>query len=160
MAYAYPSGFNTFVPSFEASGHLVVAFSREPKDFPLNQWISLTPVKKSVGYFLRITPEVAARVINTDLREFIWSDGDDSPDGIINQFLQEPPVDIARADIEDLKEWLVSLNATRANIRKLISRDDQFLARLLRTWLRKVLRRRADQESAVRDELKRRDKKG
>ena len=81
MAFAYPSGFNTFVPSFEASGHLVVAFSRNPKDFPLNKWISLTPVKKSVGYYLRITPEVAARVINNDLREFIWTDGDDAPDG-------------------------------------------------------------------------------
>jgi hypothetical protein len=82
MGYAYPSGTNTYVPSFEASGHLVVAFSRNPKDFPLNEWITLTPVQKSSGYFLRITAEQAARVINSsNLAEFVWHDGDDAPGG-------------------------------------------------------------------------------
>jgi hypothetical protein len=82
MAFGYPSGFNTFVPSFDASGHLTVAYSRNPKDFPLNQYITLTPVKKSVGYFLRITAEVAARVINSPLlNEFVWMDGSDAPSG-------------------------------------------------------------------------------
>jgi len=79
---AYPSGFNTFVPSFDASGQMVVAFSRNPKDFALNQYVTLTPVKKSVGYFLRVTAEVAARVLNsTNLNEFIWPDSNDAPSG-------------------------------------------------------------------------------
>lgn len=81
MSAAYPGGFNTFVPSFDASGHLVVAYSRNPKDFPLNQYVSLTPVKKSLGYFLQITAEQAARVLNTDLAEFVWPDGNDPPTG-------------------------------------------------------------------------------
>ncbi len=82
MATAYPSGFNTFVPSFEASGHLTVSYSRNPKDFPLNQYVTLTPVNKSVGYFLQVTAEVAARVINSpNLNEFVWPDGADAPSG-------------------------------------------------------------------------------
>ena len=82
MAFAFPSGTNTYVPSFDATGHLTVAFSRNPKDFALNKYISLTPVKKSTGYYMRITAEVAARVINSDkLNEFVWHDGNDAPDG-------------------------------------------------------------------------------
>jgi hypothetical protein len=82
MATGYASGTNTFVPSFDATGQLTVAFSRNPKDFALNRYVTLTPVKKSTGYYLRITAEQAARVINSDyLREFVWHDGDDAPDG-------------------------------------------------------------------------------
>lgn len=82
MAAGYPSGFNTFVPSFDASGKLVVAYSRNPKDFPLNRWITLTPVKKSQGYFLQVTAEEAARIINSDLADFVWADGNDAPTGL------------------------------------------------------------------------------
>lgn len=78
----YPGAFNTFVPSFDASGHLAVAFSRNPKDFPLNKWITLTPVKKDQGYFLQVTAEEAARVLQADLADFIWPDGNDSPTGL------------------------------------------------------------------------------
>jgi hypothetical protein len=82
MAAAYPASSNTYVPSFDATGHLVVAFSRDPKKFPLNSYITLCPVKKDTGYYLRVTAEVAARVINGDLlREFVWHDGDDAPTG-------------------------------------------------------------------------------
>lgn len=76
------SGFNTYVPSFDATGHLVVAFSRNPKDFPLNQWATITPVKKSNGYFLQVTAEQAARIINSDLADFVWPDSGDAPSGI------------------------------------------------------------------------------
>lgn len=86
MAAAFPAGNpgNTYVPSFEASGELTVHFSRNPKDFALNQWITLTPVKKSTGYFLRITPENAARIISADNAEFVWPDGQDAPQGEYN----------------------------------------------------------------------------
>lgn len=78
----FPSGTNTFVPSFDASGHLVVAYSRNPKDFPLNKWTTLTPVKKSIGYYLQVTAEQAARIINSDLADFVWPDSNDAPSGI------------------------------------------------------------------------------
>lgn len=78
---AYPGHANTFVPSFDASGHLVVSYSRNPKDFALNSYVTITPVKKSVGYYLNITAEQAARVLQTDLRDRIWYDGNDEPAG-------------------------------------------------------------------------------
>jgi hypothetical protein len=81
MAYAAPGAYNTFVPSFDATGHLTASFSRNPKDFSVNKYAALTSVKKSVGYFMRITAEVAARVINSDLAEFVWPDGNDAPSG-------------------------------------------------------------------------------
>lgn len=82
MAFAFPGGYNTYVPSFEASGQLVVAFSRNPKDFPLNKWATITPVKKSSGYYLHINAEQAARMVYTDRpREFVWHDGNAAPRG-------------------------------------------------------------------------------
>lgn len=81
MAAAFPSGTNTYVPSFEATGHLVTHFSKNPKEFALNQYVTITNVKKDSGYYLRVTAENAARVINSNLSEFVWNDGDDAPDG-------------------------------------------------------------------------------
>lgn len=83
MAAAFPSGNpgNTYVPSFESSGQLVVSYSRNPKDFPLNSYITLVPVKKTVGYYLRITPENAARLLTADGADNVWASGADAPQG-------------------------------------------------------------------------------
>lgn len=79
MAAAYPSGFNTFVPSFDASGHIVVAYSRNPKDFSVTQYTTITPVKRSIGYYLRITAEQAARMLQSNGADRIWADGQEAP---------------------------------------------------------------------------------
>jgi hypothetical protein len=81
MAAAFPSGTNTFIPSFEASGMLQVAYSRNPKSFRLNQWCQIVPVKKGQGYYLAITAEEADRIINTNNSDFVWGDGESAPDG-------------------------------------------------------------------------------
>lgn len=81
MAAAYASGFNTFVPSHEASGHMVVAFSRNPNKFSLNRYVQVVPCKQSVGYYLNLTAAEAARVLNANLADFIWPDGNAAPDG-------------------------------------------------------------------------------
>lgn len=39
------------------------------------------PVKKSVGYYLTITAEEAARIIDTNLSTFVWADGEEAPMG-------------------------------------------------------------------------------
>ena len=84
MAAGYPSANNTYVPSHEATGNLIVGFSRNPKKFKLNQYTKLVPVSKGGGYFLSITPEEAARVINTNLSDFVWHDGQEAPQGNTN----------------------------------------------------------------------------
>lgn len=79
MAAGYPAGVNTFVPNFDAGGQLIVAYSRNPKDFAINKYVTITPVKKGLGYYLRITAEVAGRVLETDLKDRVWHDGNDAP---------------------------------------------------------------------------------
>lgn len=81
MAAAFPSGTNTFVPSFDATGHMVVAYSRNPKDFALNRYVTYIPVKRSIGYYLKLTAENAARVLASNASDFIWHDGNDAPSG-------------------------------------------------------------------------------
>lgn len=81
MAAVFPSGGSTFVPTFEASGGLIVGFSRNPKKFKLNQYIKLVPVKQGQGYYLSITAEEAARVISGNLADYVWYDGQEAPMG-------------------------------------------------------------------------------
>ncbi len=80
MAYALPGGNNTFVKDLDASGRLITEFSRNPDDFALNSYIQLSNVNKSSGYYLKITPEEAARVLSADLAEFVWPDGSPRPE--------------------------------------------------------------------------------
>ena len=77
----FPSGTNTYIPSFDATGQLVVSFSRNPKDFGLNKYITITPVKKSSGYYLKLNAEQAARVTYDKLEDHVWHDGNDAPHG-------------------------------------------------------------------------------
>jgi len=78
---------STFIPNFDASGRLVVEFSRNPKDFPINKWIAITPVKQIAGFYLRIVPENAARVISAKPEDSIWPDGMNAPSGEWNPAL-------------------------------------------------------------------------
>lgn len=79
MAAGYPSGTNTFVPSFEASGNLIISYSRSPSRFPLNKYCAIKKTTKDQGYYLNLTAQEAARVINNNLAEFAWPDGNDAP---------------------------------------------------------------------------------
>ncbi|MFZ9077504.1 MAG: hypothetical protein ACO23H_03150 [Alphaproteobacteria bacterium] len=79
MALAYPGGNNTFVKDLDASGRLITEFSRNPDQFALNSYIQLSNVNKSAGYYLKITPEEAARVLDSNLAEFVWPDGAPRP---------------------------------------------------------------------------------
>jgi hypothetical protein len=75
----YPGQSNTYIPNHAATAGLVIGFSRNVDDFPLNDYIQIKPVTKDVGYYLRLTTEEAGRVLSTDLSEFVWPDGADRP---------------------------------------------------------------------------------
>ncbi len=81
MATAYPGPQNVYVPSFDATGHLTISYSRNPKDFPLNEYITLTPITQMIGLYLRFNAQQAARIIKTNLGEFAWNDGAEAPTG-------------------------------------------------------------------------------
>jgi len=80
MPAAYPSGSNTFVKDHAASGALVVDFSRNPDDFTLNRYIQIRNVSKESGYYLQLTTEECARILNANLSDFLWYDGNDRPE--------------------------------------------------------------------------------
>ncbi len=81
MAAVYPSSHDTFTRSFDASNKLKVEFSRNANDFAVNRYCQIVPVKKVAGYYLRMTVEEAGRILNTDLRDFVWYDGQPASEG-------------------------------------------------------------------------------
>lgn len=69
------------MPSFEDSGRLLVDFSRNPKDFAVNKYLQIVPVKKTIGYFLQMTLEERMRLLDSTLSNFKWADGAPAPLG-------------------------------------------------------------------------------
>jgi hypothetical protein len=82
MPAVFPASHDVFVPSHEASGKLVVDFSRSIEDFAVNRYCQIVPAEKVVGYYLRMTVEEAGRIQNTNLADFVWADGQDAPTGL------------------------------------------------------------------------------
>ncbi|MGD9644316.1 MAG: hypothetical protein AB7U73_01300 [Pirellulales bacterium] len=83
MVAAYPAVKNVFIPSHEASGSMVVDFSRNVGDFAINQYAQIVPTKNNriAGAFLKMTIEQAGRIVNADLSDFHWPDGAAAPEG-------------------------------------------------------------------------------
>lgn len=76
----YPGGApNTFVPSMEATGNMVVDFSRNVDSFPINKYLQIVPVDKSVGLYAKLGYDEGARILQTNLANHMWADGDDAP---------------------------------------------------------------------------------
>jgi hypothetical protein len=82
MVATYSSGTNTFTPDFEASGKLAIGFTRNVNKFALNRYVQIIPVKQTLGYYLNLTAEEAARIVGADAEEFDWPDGSDAPSGV------------------------------------------------------------------------------
>lgn len=83
MAYSVPSGTNTYIPSL-ITGGLMVGFSRNVDDFPINQYLQIQRVDKNIGYYRTFKSEQAARFIDADLANHVWADGAPRPTGIDN----------------------------------------------------------------------------
>lgn len=59
----------------EASKELQTNFSRNPKDFALNQYATFAPVKKEEGYYIVHNPDEEVRITSASLKESEWQDG-------------------------------------------------------------------------------------
>lgn len=81
MPASFPSASNVFIRDHDASNKMVIDFARNLKKFPVNQYIQIVPVKKMAGYYQRMTVEEAGRILYTDLRNFVWADGQPAPEG-------------------------------------------------------------------------------
>lgn len=78
---AFPSDVNTFIADHDASNKMVIDFARNQKSFAVNRYAQVVPVKKVAGYYLEMTIEEAGRIQFTDLRNFLWPDGQEAPEG-------------------------------------------------------------------------------
>lgn len=70
---------NTFVPSLEATGNMVVDFSRNIQSFALNKYVQIVPVDKSVGLYAKLGIDEGARILQTNLANHLWGEGADAP---------------------------------------------------------------------------------
>ena len=82
MAAVLPGQFNTFVKSHDASNKMVIDFARNINKFAVNRYCQIVPVKAPAGYYQQFTIEEAGRIQHTDLRNFVWYDGADAPQGL------------------------------------------------------------------------------
>ena len=81
MTSVLPGGNNTFVPSHEASGKLVVDYSRNVKKFAVNDYSQMVKCPKSVGLYMKSTIWEGGRVIDDDANDSLWEDGENAPGG-------------------------------------------------------------------------------
>ena len=87
---AFTTGFagpsSVYIPSFngKATANLIVSYARNPKKFAVTKLTQNTPVDYLNGYYLKLRPEVLARIM-TDPNETVWVDGQPFPKGNYNQ---------------------------------------------------------------------------
>lgn len=73
----FPSATNVFIPDWESSGKVTVGFSRNPKSFAYNRYISYAFSRKNRGYWMRWNNQAQARVLNTNA--YLWAYNQDRP---------------------------------------------------------------------------------
>ena len=79
----YPGGNDTYVPTLELSGNLLVSFSRNVKRYPVNRYASITPVKQPRGAYLLFNPNDQVRLRNPATGSK-WAPGTLRPVGFYN----------------------------------------------------------------------------
>ena len=80
----FPGPYDSYVPNHEASGGLLVGFSRNKESFPVNNYIQMFPSDKMYGLYAAYTSRNAARIISPTDAEHVWPDGDPRPPGLNN----------------------------------------------------------------------------
>jgi len=81
MAATFPGPASVFIRDHNATGKMVIDYARNIADFPVNGYAQIVPVKKVGGYYLEMTVEEAGRIVNANLDNFVWPDGESAPEG-------------------------------------------------------------------------------
>lgn len=84
MPLSTPGQYTTYVPSHAATNGLVIDYSRNPNTFALPEWTQYVPVDKNEGRYVKMTVEMASRILNTDGADFYWPDDGEAPTGYGN----------------------------------------------------------------------------
>jgi hypothetical protein len=80
-AYSPPGVGNVFIPGFDDAVNLIVGYSRNEKEFPINQYCQIKTSSVYVGLYPKFDPQDLMRMSYTDVRNFLWRDGKPSPIG-------------------------------------------------------------------------------
>jgi hypothetical protein len=80
----FPGPYDVYAPNHEASGGLLIGYSRNQADFPVNNYIQIFPSKQMLGLYYAYTSRNAARIISPTDAEHVWADGDARPVGLNN----------------------------------------------------------------------------
>ncbi len=67
MSIGNPGGLDTYIPTFDHSGRLIIGFSRNPKKFPLNRYVQYQTVKAPRGQYLYFNPLDPGRLRNPNI---------------------------------------------------------------------------------------------
>jgi len=81
MTAIAPGPSNVFIKDHNASNKMVIDFARNVADFPVNGYAQIVPADKVGGYYLEMTVEEAGRILNANLDNFVWYDGEPAPEG-------------------------------------------------------------------------------
>lgn len=73
----FPGAQNAYIPNWEDSGRMTVGFSRDPKSFAYNRYISYSNTPHNVFYYLKWNNQAQARVINVN--RYLWAYGHNRP---------------------------------------------------------------------------------
>lgn len=74
---SFPSATNVFPLSWDESGRITVGFSRNPKTFKYNRYVSYGFTKKNRGLYLKWNNQAQARMLNANA--YLWAYGQDRP---------------------------------------------------------------------------------
>lgn len=76
----FASATNLYIPNWVNSGRVTIGFSRNPKMFPYNRYISYAAVQKNKGFYLQWTQQAQARILTSGGNNaFLWAYGQDRP---------------------------------------------------------------------------------
>lgn len=85
MTAQYLSSTSGWIHNMDASGNMVVDFYANPNKFPLLKYTQIVPVKKPAGKYMRITREEAGRLLDANINDYLWADGNVAPEGTIEE---------------------------------------------------------------------------
>lgn len=73
----FPGPYNVYIPNLQSSGELIVGYSRNVQRFGFPKYAQYVESDRLQGFFLKLSPQEAARVVTT--QEFEWPDGTPRP---------------------------------------------------------------------------------
>jgi hypothetical protein len=73
--YTHPSANNVYLPNVDETLRLLVSYARNPKEFALNQYVTVSPISRPIGYYPKVFAADNVRVRSTTLADARWADG-------------------------------------------------------------------------------------